>query len=386
MSITFSFMPIGTRVIIGAIGSVILLKDILLKNIDYDRKRRIFKIIKALALIPIFSFVSIIINDTNDLTYVKYFFSIVVILGGAYLIYKRLRRENSYNIYSLTNMIALCVTLQLLISFAAYFIPSILELLMSIQNFHGDSLRTETSSEYRLIGVGSYTFFGAGLTNTIVLILLVHEILNRRMSLRLFVGVTLMYAVIAIGGIFISRTTIIGILMSVIMIIVNMKMSNYKMILRIIGIIIIFIPIWYYINSLPNMSRMQEQAFEIVNNGSKYGDYSSSSTDQLFEMYKRAPHTTHTFLIGDGYYYSESGYYYQNVDIGYYRLIYYFGVFGLLIYIYFQYVSVRQAIRSFPSLKRTLIFCFIAMLILNAKGTTDITYMIFLFLFNNTKA
>lgn len=81
-------------------------------------------------------------------------------------------------------------------------------------------------------------------------------------------------------------------------------------------------------------------AFAQINRFIATGNYRTASVDSLFKMYSKVP-SLETFLLGDGRYTTQTGYY-MNVDIGWLRSIYYFGLF----------ISVIQYLALIPLVKR----------------------------------
>lgn len=69
-------------------------------------------------------------------------------------------------------------------------------------------------------------------------------------------------------------------------------------------------------------------AFEFIINYIKYGQIRTASTDLLIDMFDR-DFSLRTILVGDGLY-TVDGVYYQKVDIGLFRNIYYFGLLGTI--------------------------------------------------------
>lgn len=83
------------------------------------------------------------------------------------------------------------------------------------------------------------------------------------------------------------------------------------------------------------------------------------------------------YLIGDGLFADpiESEKYYKSVDMGYARLIYYFGMIGMIVYLAYQFKLSCMTALSVSNENRKIFGCTIALFILicNLKGMADIT-------------
>lgn len=73
------------------------------------------------------------------------------------------------------------------------------------------------------------------------------------------------------------------------------------------------------------------EAFELLNNFNSTGDFNSKSTDAISNM-EVFPDSTSTWLIGDGKFFSNDGFY-MGTDIGFSRIVFFGGGFGFLIYV-----------------------------------------------------
>ena len=90
---------------------------------------------------------------------------------------------------------------------------------------------------------------------------------------------------------------------------------------------------------------MLTQAFELFINYSQSGKLESDSTNHLSEMYVY-PDNLKTWILGDGRFIAEDGmHYYKGTDVGYLRILFFMGLFGLLITyyqkIYLLYTTIK---------------------------------------------
>ena len=96
--------------------------------------------------------------------------------------------------------------------------------------------------------------------------------------------------------------------------------------------------------------------------------FESGSTNVLKEMYELD--ISDYLLLGEGKYSNEDGSYFGHIDIGYYRIILYYGIFGILVlsilYLYFIWFSNEN---TKTSLKVAFFLFFI---VLNFKGDVQL--------------
>ena len=131
-----------------------------------------------------------------------------------------------------------------------------------------------------------------------------------------------------------------------------------------------------------------EYGFEMFVNYFEGGEVSTASTDQLKEMHKVVPKKVSTWIFGDGYFEhpTNPGSYYMHTDVGYSRLIFYSGLIGLFIYIFYQFALVKIAnIQTEGRYKVFWIITYVLFLTLMLKGFTDLIslYAPFLCIFQN---
>ena len=90
------------------------------------------------------------------------------------------------------------------------------------------------------------------------------------------------------------------------------------------------------------------------------------------------PETIQTWIIGDGYWNNPYGSgYYMHTDVGYLRLIYYFGLVGLFVYLLMQVSIIKNSFEQ----KLLIYTIFLYLLVLNLKGFTDLVSICLVFYF-----
>jgi len=277
------------------------------------------------------------------------------------------------------------VSLQMIVASIMFIFPSIGKSILGILNdkSHIDSL---ISGYYmRFVGFGA-EYFNAGIINCFALLLISHcSLSNNSNKIVLFCS----FILIAIVGSILSRTTLIGVFLGIGY---NIIKGNRKIHLSIIKYSISIIFMFFIIVKTINVEPSDEVetalhfGFEMFYNYSENGNFSTNSSDNLFNDHYAKSNIPHgiTLVLGDGLYGDphDSDRYYKNVDAGYLRLIYYFGITGLFLFFASQYFLLKTTQIDEKGGRWGLKwYIFILLIILNIKGMTDLTPFIAPFIF-----
>jgi hypothetical protein len=269
-------------------------------------------------------------------------------------------------------------------------IQPVRDLLNSIQVTSDFELKVlEETLEFRLVGFGS-KFFGSGIINGFTLII-IGTILKLNHKINIF-KYTIYFLFIFVFGMMMARTTIVGAIFALAIIfapnnIFTFDVSRIKMIFKFLFYLIL-IPLSIYVGIslfFPEINESLEFAFnfgfEIFVNYFKADSIETESTNQLKEMFIW-PSEFKTYLIGDGLFSDTiNGGYYKGTDVGILRLLYYFGIFGLFVYLIFQFQVIYIAISTNRKYRVMFLVMFLYCIALNFKGFTDIFFLIILFIF-----
>ncbi len=198
------------------------------------------------------------------------------------------------------------------------------------------------------------------------------------------------FLLIFLVGMMMARTTLVGALLAISIILMpkDFKATISMVKKRFLFITLAFIAPIITILLLMNFSstfsmtfgRAIEYGFEMFVNYFAYGSFETDSTNELKTLYV-FPTEIKTYIIGDGYWAhpTDVGQYYMNTDVGYLRLIYYFGILGLLTYLSMQMYLIVRAYKSFNIGAEIYLFVVAYLLILNLKGFTDLLFIHILF-------
>jgi hypothetical protein len=267
-----------------------------------------------------------------------------------------------------------------------FILPNFAQSLNAIQKLSElDELKVGELSGIRLLGFGS-SYFGSGIINCFGLILIAYLYSNSD-KLTHRVWYVLLFLITGFIGILKARTTFIGILLSLLLITILDWRKTLKFLT--VNILLVFtlgsVLLTLVLNFYPDSDILLQFGFEMFDNFFRYGSLESDSTNELTEMYQ-FPTELKTWIIGDGHWNSiipGDFTYYKNTDVGYLRMIYYFGLIGTLFYFWFHFNVFNKM--SFGFLKgdyRKLIFILsLLLVILNFKGFADIFYLVVFFIF-----
>lgn len=389
----FIFFPFAsTRVIIGVFGCLLLLINGLTHNSKniFIIKKDWWSVFISLAAILSIAIFSNLLNGTKETYFISFPLSMIGIFGATYIVarvVKAIYHHVSFNI--IARYIIICVVIQMIITTVMLISPSIKDFALKIlaedyQKEVGIGIDSNIFNSLRIIGFGSQ-FFAAGVVNCFALILIVilinYKVKRNEKTTFLKIG----FALVSIVGTILSRTTLIGIILSIVLLAYKAKISIPK--LRSINLLFIVVAFFTYFayffsssmqKDIYNLSKLVTEMFD------NYSKITSTSTNQLYSFYEIYPNNFKTWVIGDGYYakpFDPTGYY-MDTDVGYARLIFYFGIIGLLAYLVYQTTLIKIANKitnnEFPLFFFTI---FVLLIILNLKGMTDITSLVSLFLF-----
>ncbi|HBM8157454.1 TPA: hypothetical protein L0W41_003851, partial [Acinetobacter baumannii] len=175
---------------------------------------------------------SFVLNIDSDLFYVKENLLLSLILFFSAFSIKKIYKilDVDFNFENIVLFSSLALVFQLIFSLVVNFVPSIFNTTIQIINIDGLSSDTlQNFSEARLVGIGA-SFFAAGILNSFFLILLAYYINYSKGKKNYFLLLTL-FLIISIVGILFSRTTIIGIVLSIFFFL------NYKNLFKVVLLI-----------------------------------------------------------------------------------------------------------------------------------------------------
>ena len=338
----FKFFPIPTDRILQLVGlGVCVLNKAFLKQVLSIKNIYIYFFSSLVILVLIF-FVQGWNYHNVDLSFFKIqlnvFFNFFSVFFIAYLLFKIDRNNIVVNLF---DSIVIISILQAFISFVFFFNNNIYESYVSMLSpgFSQNFLDRIHLIETRLIGVSSSFFTGGVKYSIAFLILIILPYLNNSLICRNKLIYTLSFIIIMTAGIMTARTFFVIIPLGLFLFSIIKKGNFKKLIVNIIPKTLIIVLILYGISTFfidkSDLEKRYNFVFEMFINYQESGELTTVSTDTMKDMYV-FPKTLKTWIIGDGRMVNEDQSYYMHTDIGYSRLIFYFGIIFTVIYLLYQ--------------------------------------------------
>lgn len=373
-----AFPMVNSKMIFAAIGLLLFIWEHMKYQSPTIRKGLLGVLLLGLTF-SLISYFSVVYNDTDDLVFTTYFISMSVWLGGAYFILYCLRcMYGNASLNLLFKYLALVCAGQCILAIMIDNIPALQNVVNSIFGISAEYFEKNP----RLYGIGA-AFDTAGIRFSCVLLGIGYLIKNSttRRERSIYIG---LFLIIVIIGNMISRTTIVGMVITLVYLIFSTS-SYLKIRITATGlswglgiclsfILLFYIGIYMYDN-VPEARRAFEYGFEGFINWFETGTYSTHSSDLLLaHIFDIHPDNIKTWLIGDGYFADpdEPEMFYMGTDMGYIRFIFYCGVIGLLSFIsYFIYCTYVLCKRE-REMNLFFVCVFLIQLIVWIKIPTDI--------------
>lgn len=396
------FLPgVNTKMALAGIGLLILGKRLAQRR-DAGINKDFF-VLSLLALgISLISLLTMTINNTPDASFLTYFVSMWVWMGGAYTVVRWLDTAYGYvNVRLICNqLIAVCV-IQCLIAWTKDVYPP---LQAWVDSFVGGEAFMGNTKEARLSGIGA-ALDVAGLRFSAVVVMIGY-ILSKaeELSHKQIVTYLISFLIIAVIGNMMSRTTTVGVGLALVywiystnLLSLKQNIKNQKLWFWLGGVLCVVIPVCIYLYFTNDIFYKNIRfGFEGFFSLWETGKWQTSSNDILLNYMIVFPDNWVTWLIGDGYaanpadktlsffdpYYTGPVYhgYYMGTDIGYLRYIFYFGLIGTFVFSLFMWRSAWACIHRFKDYKMMFLMILLVNYIGWFKVSTDIFLVFAIFL------
>jgi|GEM_PF-2405528 len=388
------FLPVTLRVLLSALGMVLLVfkyikAAVLGQGIVLDK--RFLMIVMPLALMTLLSAATLNLNGTSDPMYLYYFTTSFLMLASGYLTINIMHvfYKKSLSFEIIAYYCILAVVCQLAFGLVSYLDkPLVVPLLLKTEE---GLLQLKSTDTGRFIGLGQY-FMNLGVANGFALLLigiLLKNAAQCKISPKIKFLLTLFFIFIAVLGNMQARTTTICAIIVLAYMVLSTIKFNLATLRAGLGQIImtlfllvglLCVVIYYWGDRLSQYHDAINYGFELFVSAEDGNGPSTHSSDMLKWMLTIWPTTDKTWLIGDGQYFVDGGGYYMRTDVGYARLIFYFGVFGMLIFFIYQTIVTRIAFRDITKgWKGIWFYVYLTILIINIKSCVDYTFYVSLF-------
>lgn len=345
------------------------LAGLILNILHFNRQMFIIFLINLPVII--YSFFIALINGTGDNSFTfallksfAYFFAAYFII---YLIQRKYKFACNKLLHCLFEAYFYATMIQLFLGFLIFLFPSLLDFFNSF--IYAVNIEKITAySRFRLVLPGETNFFGAGIICCNSMLIWAFLVKGKYWTFNSINLLKLFYVFLL--GVLVARTVLVGAVLCLLYLVPQiMDVIKLRSILTILFAICLFIPLIH--EFMPD--DLLCFGFEHFYSMSENGSFESQSTNTLMEMWQVFPHDMRTLLFGDGRWVSNDGYY-METDVGYLRLIFYFGVLGAALFFIsqiLQYYYIKQWFKD-KEIRRFIFFTLISFFVYNIKGFTTI--------------
>lgn len=392
-SIDLRFMPsINTKMVLGGLGLLILVYQLVRKRGALINKDTFVMSVCA-SLVSLAGFISVVNNGTNDYAYATYIISMWVWLSAAYVAVTCIRWvHGTISVFLLCNYLIVLGVAQCALALGMEFYAPLKRVVYSLLS-EGTVSFMEKKDRLMGFGVGLDV---AGSRFAAILAMIPFVCMQYRQKIiRYMPWYILAFCIICVIGNMIGRTTTIGAVLAVLSFIVFSRFYRIDdfqkcLLAWAVGLLAIIVPVCTIAyNAVPEFHDLLRFGFEGFFSLVEKGEWDVHSNEMLKEGFI-FPDNVKTWLIGDGYFGSTDAdpYYvgrrwagfYRGSDVGYSRFLFYFGLTGLLLFLFFFIKLCKICVFRFRNMK----YMFIVLLALNFiywfKVSTDIFLVFALFL------
>jgi len=348
-------------------------------------------LLKVIVLYFLLSFISIIAllrSGYFEFSFFKEVFSPILFVSSSFFLYKLVCILNlNITQTKLIELVIICGVMQSVVSLIMFFDNDLYNTIMSYIVLDKDLSERVGLVEYRLMGIGNSVWL-AGFNYGINLFMLITlPYLNDSKIYKYKLIYILFILLIIVAGILSARTFFVSIFIGVVYLIWLNKDKLMLLIsksVKVLIYIIILSLILYNTIDLKYTERFDKifnWAFEFIINYINNGTIETTSTNHMFKDMYIFPHNIVTWLIGDGFFMDPSGIYYKGTDIGYIRVLFYFGMIGLILYYFsmFYFVHVVKYYYHNKYIKYLIVFILIQTIVMNFKGYINADFYLGLF-------
>ena len=384
----YIFLPFSTRVLLGILGFIILVFTVLMNKKNFSLNKDLLIVFIFLILISIISAGSVLYNSTTDMEFIRYSISMTINVFASFFVIKMLQKlDFNLDFQSISKLLINIIFIQVLIALAMFVLPDLKYFLLGLEKMTEETFeRNIYLSEIRFMGIGAAKTFTSGIINGFGLILIAIVFRLHSLSSKEIISLSIKFLIIFALGMMMARTTLVGAIFAFMIIMLpknfNATISMFKKrgLFFSTLIIITAIALLSVMAFHPDFLLIFQYGFEMFINYFTKGSFESASTNQLMDMYV-FPVELKTWIIGDAYWWNPiiDGSYYMHTDVGYSRLVFYFGLVGLFVYLSMQVFIMLKAYKYFNVNLKYYIFIVVYLLVLNLKGFTDLFWLNMIF-------
>lgn len=352
------------QIILGVISSIYYFYKILVRN-KIVFSKEYFKIVYLSIFISLLYFISVLLNNIslNSNPMSEYLIRTLVNIFTSFFIVEFFKIKSYKKILKVVTFV---IVVDLVIALLRFYIEPFSNILNLIFLPDDRIFRYYIEYKTRLIGLGGY-FFNGGVQLSIGLICIAYLIEKEKSKIKYKV----LFCITLIIGTFEAGTTMIGGILGIFYLLKKEVIKKLKIFFFMISSMMLLL--FFYFSKIIFYSSKKNFFLE-------YFSTKLVSVEEMLTMYKIS-FDPKTIFIGDGIWNLKDGSYYMNTDIGYLRIFYCIGIFGicffllinLSIYLFFKKNKEKE-------IEKLSLYLLILTLILNLKGYVDIpklSYLIF---------
>lgn len=393
----FTFLPgVNTKMMLAALGLVLFgLHKARGGTASLDRDMLMLTLLAL--LVSLAGFLSLTVNGTSDFTYATYVMSMWVWLGGAYFVVSMMRTVHGRVTVPMVchYLVAVCVAQCL----TAYAMQEYAPLKAFVDSFLG-STGFMGKVQDRMYGVGASLDVG-GMRFAAVLSIIAYLCVQRagRVSSRVMTVYAIAFCIIFSIGSMIGRTTLVGMCIALAFLLWTLLTRQDDCVranLRLCGKTFTWVAgacallLLYLYHTDAGMHANIRFGFEGFFSLAETGRWETHSNEMLKNMYV-FPDNLHTWLVGDGYldnpyekdpYYigPKQGGFYMGTDVGYLRFLFYFGLTGTCLFVYYMFRSARILMNRWPKYASLFFLVLLVNYVVWFKVASDLFLVFALFL------
>lgn len=295
------------------------------------------------------AYLSVVLNGTQDYTYVAYVVSMSVWTSATYLVIKAIQSVHGYvDVKLIILYLMVMCTLQCILALA---IDMNTDIQQFVDRYYSDAIFFHEKKRMYGFGCGLDVAGGRFSAVLVMIAFLIYKD-SKGGNRKSVIFCMICFIIVSVVGNMIGRTTTVGVILGLLIIIYSfcIRGVSTKYIKTVVGLITAFsiLSVILY-NSSQKWKENFEFGFEGFFSIVEKGEWEVHSNEMLKEGFVY-PDNIKTWLIGDGYFeepiYTDPYYigavfygYYMGTDAGYSRFLFYFGLVGLLLFSAF-FVSV----------------------------------------------
>lgn len=339
--------------------------------------REVVYAVGGLAVMFLIFYISGWLNMTETYMMMGYPRSQIAWFFGSYLIvYLIFAIHKKPSLNTVLLYISAAVGLQALIALGMNLNEGIQDFFFSLQMQveYTEDIMDEGASQ-RVMGYG-IGFFGAGALSGMGLITISYLLMRMDLKPAGFILLVTTYVLIFYIGVFMARTTIVGMAIGLALIGVLYLWDNKANVKQAKTFFLssIFLMIGGYFFVMATFPHFADWAFELFINFFERGELTTSSSSGLTQMF-RIPKDLETLIYGTG------SMDFDGTDVGYSRMLFWVGVPGTIYFYLFQLFIIRLYWTKDWGVNSISITLFIYVLVLNFKGWIDLNLALYIIFF-----